>query len=157
MGLFLNTKGGPSLIDESKTLEKPKHLKFNVINTIDEKEVPFDFFIVRDSDQLEYLMMTLDAYQVDNSFIYDLNINQAYLNDHEIIAYHLYYPSSDGNSTVKFVDYYGSYVNLVTTSKNSENQFQSFDYHHKIFFVSVSKDDVKDIEVFEHKVLYLNK
>ncbi len=154
MGLFLNTKGGPDAIDASKTLDVAKHVKFEVLETIDDIDVPFNFFILNDTDNLEHLTMTFDAYRVNTGFIYGLHMDEAYFDEYQVIVFHLNYASSDGNPKVAFVDNCGSHIELITTSKNSKNAFHSFDFNHRIFVIRVKQEDVKDLDIYRHKVKY---
>lgn len=154
MSLILNSKKDDLNLDLEETLKTPNLIQYKLIHTIDEAVPPFSIFVVEDMDDFENLKMTCDVYEIHTDFLNPFEFNENFFKTQNVIVSHIGYHHSDGDVKFSRVLNYGSYIDLVTTSNNSEDGFQTFDYKHKVFFISVNKKDCKHASVFKQSVKY---
>ncbi|MFA6800471.1 MAG: hypothetical protein WCR19_00025 [Acholeplasmataceae bacterium] len=157
MGLILSDKNKALIIDETKTLSIPNSIDFEILSVFDDIDVSFEYYSVNDSDDFEQLLMIFDAFNVDLNQFEHHHINDRYLKLNRLIIIHFNFASSDGNPSISKIDNYGSYLNIVTTSDNQKDGFESFDFHQKIIIIRVNQDDVRNVSICKHGIEYLKK
>lgn len=130
-----------------------EEITYDTVEVYDNLISPIFLYKVDSLNKLNEIKEIHNKLELDISYLNKSEYSADFFEDYNLMVLNLSYPSSDGNVGIYKLINHGSYLEIITTSENSKDGDQSYDFKERVFVIKVEKNIT--ITGLSHSIEYL--
>lgn len=145
--------GNSKSVYDNNNITAAEEITYDTVEMYDNIISPIFLYKIDSISKLNEIKEINNKLELDNSYLNKSEYLDNFFEDYNLIILQLSYPSSDGNVGIYKLINHGSYIEIKTTSDNSKDGDQSYDFKERIFVIKVEKNIT--ITGLSHSIEYL--
>lgn len=145
--------GDSKSVYDNNNITAAEEITYDTVEVYDNLISPIFLYKVDSLNKLNEIKEIHNKLELDISYLNKSEYSADFFEDYNLMVLNLSYPSSDGNVGIYKLINHGSYLEIITTSENSKDGDQSYDFKERVFVIKVEKNIT--ITGLSHSIEYL--